>query len=126
MTVALAEMDLTAAQGQIMGFLAHREDSCCQRDIEEALRLSHPTVSGLLSRLEKKGFIAFCADPADRRRTLLQIQPKGHQCLHTMPQTILSIEKQLVQDFTEEERAQFTSFLKRAIQNIHPNKEDNQ
>ena len=49
---ALAQMDLTAAQGQIMGFLSHREPPC-SRDIEEAFQLTHPTVSGLLSRLEK-------------------------------------------------------------------------
>ena len=51
---ALAEMDLTAAQGQIMGFLSHRKTPPCSRDIEESFHLSHPTVSGLLSRLEKK------------------------------------------------------------------------
>ena len=56
-TSSLAEMELTAAQGHIMGFLAHQKEPPCPRDIEEAFQLSHPTVSGLLSRLEKKEFI---------------------------------------------------------------------
>ena len=32
---ALAKMDLTAAQGHIMGYLARREEAPCSRDIEE-------------------------------------------------------------------------------------------
>ena len=57
MTNALEAMELTSAQGRIMGFLAHRTQPPCPKDIEEEFRLTHPTVSGLLSRLEKKEFI---------------------------------------------------------------------
>ena len=59
---ALASMDLTSAQGHIMGYLAQRSQPPCSRDIEETFHLSHPTVSGLLSRLEKKDFIEFRPD----------------------------------------------------------------
>ena len=54
-TNALTEMDLTAAQGHILVFLAHRDTAPCPKDIEEFFHLSHPTVSGLLTRLERKG-----------------------------------------------------------------------
>ena len=57
MTNALATMDLTAAQGHIMAYLDHQKAPPCPKDIEEAFHLSHPTVSGLLARMEKKGFI---------------------------------------------------------------------
>ena len=59
MTEALSSMDLTSAQGHLMGFLAHSGKALCARDIEEAFHLSHPTVSGLLARLEKKEFLEF-------------------------------------------------------------------
>ena len=126
MTSALEEMDLTAAQGRIMGFLAHQQEPPCPRDIETEFHLSHPTVSGLLSRLEQKGFIQHCPDPVDRRCKRIFIQPKGQECLQTMHQTIRGIETLLVQDFTEEEKQQFSSFLHRAITNMgiapcHPN-----
>ena len=126
MTAALEEMDLTAAQGRIMGFLAHQQEPPCPRDIETEFHLSHPTVSGLLSRLEQKGFIRLQTDPEDRRCKRIYIQPRGQECLQTMHQTILCIESRLVQDFTEEEKQQFSSFLHRAITNMgitpcHPN-----
>ena len=88
MTGALARMDLTAAQGHIMGYLAHSPNPPCSRDIEEAFQLSHPTVSGLLSRLEKKGFIEFRPDEKDRRCKRIHMLPKGQACIELMHRTI--------------------------------------
>ena len=121
MTAALTSMDLTAAQGHVMGYIAHREIPPCPRDIEEAFHLSHPTVSGLLSRLEKKGFIEFRTDENDRRCKRIHILPKGMELEETMHKTILATEDQLVQGFTDEEKAQFRQFLIRAIQNMGGN-----
>ena len=118
MTAALEKMDLTAAQGHIMGYLSQQQTPPCPRDIENAFHLSHPTVSGLLSRLEQKDFIQLMPDPDDRRCKRIFIRPKGHECHQTMYQTILGIEERLVQDFTPEEKAQFASFLQRAIANM--------
>jgi DNA-binding MarR family transcriptional regulator len=118
MNDALARMDLTAAQGRIMGYLAHQKQPPCARDIEEAFQLSHPTVSGLLGRLEKKGFIQFLPDPADRRCKRIHILPHGQACLDTMHQTISDVETRLVQGFTEEEQQQFAQLLHRAIKNM--------
>ena len=118
MTNALEAMDLTAAQGRIMGFLAHRKTSPCSRDIEDEFHLSHPTVSGLLSRLEQKGFIEFRPDPTDRRCKRIYILPKGKECDELMHQSILTTEKRIVQGFTETEQAQFADFLHRAIVNM--------
>ena len=118
MTNALAQMELTASQGHIMGYLAHREQPPCSRDIEEAFRMSHPTVSGLLSRLEKKGFIEFRPDEEDRRIKRIFILPKGRECLELMHSTIQQTEARMVQDFTPEEQSQFTDLLNRAIRNM--------
>lgn len=122
MTAALTSMDLTAAQGHIMGYITHRQTPPCPRDIEEAFQLSHPTVSGILSRLEQKGFIEIRPDEADRRCKRIYLLPKAMELDETMHQTILTTEAQLVQNFTEEERAQFASLLSRAIDNLggHP------
>ena len=117
-TAALAQMDLTASQGHIMGYLAHRDQPPCSRDIEKAFRMSHPTVSGLLSRLEKKGFIEFRPDEADRRIKRIFILPKGRECLELMHDAIARTEAQMVQDFTPEERTQFSDLLTRAIRNM--------
>ena len=118
MTNALARMELTAAQGRIMGYIAHSPHPLCSRDIEEEFRLSHPTVSGLLSRLEKKGFIEFRPDENDRRCKRIFMLAKGRECHDTMHRTIEENEARLVEGFSPEEKEQFRSFLKRAIANM--------
>lgn len=130
MSEALAQMDLTAAQSRVMGYLAHRSQPPCAKDVEEEFQLSHPTVSGILSRLEKKGFIEFRPDRADRRCKRIYILPKGWEFDEQIHRTILENEERIVSGFTEEEKEQFASLLKRAIQNMggspcHPqNKEE--
>ena len=131
-TRALEAMDLTSSQGHIMGYLAAQKEPACPRDIEEQFHLSHPTVSGLLSRLEKKGFIELRPDPHDRRCKRIFVLPKGTECHQQMHQTIVNMENQLVSGFSEEEQQLFEAFLDRAIANMGgyphpkhtPNKED--
>ncbi|MBQ2927749.1 MAG: MarR family transcriptional regulator [Oscillospiraceae bacterium] len=118
MTNALETMELTAAQGHIMGYLAHQEQPPCPRDVEKEFHLSHPTVSGLLSRLEQKGFIELRTDPDDRRCKRIYILPKGKECHDLMHQTILSNERRIVEGFSPEEQELFGALLQRAIQNM--------
>ena len=121
MTAALEKMDLTAAQGHIMGFLAHQKQPPCPRDIEAEFHLSHPTVSGLLSRLEQKGFIELRTDPQDRRCKRIYILPKGRECHELMHRTIRENERRIVEGFTPEEQEQFGALLHRAIINMGAN-----
>ena len=118
MTKALTDVELTASQGPILGYIAHRKTAPCSRDIEEEFHLSHPTVSGLLSRLEKKDFIEFRPDEADRRCKRIHLRPKGREFIETIHRTIRETETQMVQNFTEEEKEQFFRLLNRAITNM--------
>ena len=118
MNNALASMDLTAAQGHVMGFITHSKQAPCPKDIEEKFQLSHPTVSGILSRLEQKGFIEMRPDEKDRRCKRIYVLQKGMELDETMHQTIRATEEKMVQDFTEEEKELFQALLKRAIHNL--------
>ncbi len=118
MTAALEKMGLTAAQGHIMGFLAMQKTPPCPRDIEAEFQLSHPTVSGLLSRMEQKGFLELRADEEDRRKKRIYILARGEECLDTMHATIQENERRIVSDFTPEEQKQFAALLQRAIANM--------
>ena len=118
MTNALADMELTASQGRILAWMVHQEEPPCAKDIEDAFHLTHPTVSGLLSRLEKKGFLEFRPDEKDHRCKRIFILAKGLACHNLMHETIQTNEEMLVKDFTPEEQELFSSLLDRAIQNM--------
>ncbi len=117
-TSALEKMELTSAQGHILGFAKCQKTPPCPKDVEEAFHLSHPTVSGLLQRMEKKGFIELRTDEHDRRCKRICVLPKGQECTETLYQTILATEEKLVRGFTEEERALFRSLLERTVTNM--------
>ena len=117
-TGAMAQMELTSAQGRIMGFLAMCKSPPCAKDIEEKFHLSHPTGSGLLARLEKKGFIESRPDEADRRCKRIYMLPKGADCNEKIYNVIQENEKKLVTGFTEAEKQQFTDLLTRAANNL--------
>ena len=118
MNNALSSMELTTAQGHIMGYLAQRPQPPCPRDIEEMFHLSHPTVSGLLNRLERKGFIQLRPDENDRRCKRIYVLPKGRQLHETMGRVIEENEARLVREFSGEERELFARLLQRAIENM--------
>ena len=121
MTEALDKLDLTASQGRLMAFVAHRGQlPTYARDVEAELHLTHPTVSGLLSRLEQKGFVELKTDPKDRRSKRILISEKGLACHERMHAVILENESRIVQGFSEEEKAQFACLLQRAIDNVCP------
>ena len=108
---ALETMELTAAQGHIMAFLAHAQQPPCPRDLEAEFQLTHPTVPGLLSRLEQK-------DPEDRRVKRIYVLEKGWQCHEVMHKTIQENERRMTEGFTPEEQEVFLDLLQRAIRNM--------
>jgi len=49
----MAELGLTYTQTTVIGYLLENQDKeICQKDIEYNLGLTHPTVSGILQRME--------------------------------------------------------------------------
>ena len=118
LSAALAEMELTSAQGRIMGYIAMTPEPPCAKDVEEKFHLSHPTVSGLLARLEKKGFIEFRPDEKDKRCKRIFMLPKGADCNERIYHVIQENEKKLVTGFSEAEKQQFSDLLTRAANNL--------
>ncbi len=114
-TDALSQIGLTSAQGHMMRFLLMQPSPPCPRDVEAALHLSHPTVSGILSRLEEKGFLAVLPDPSDRRCKRIHVLPRGREFSSQMEDAIQAIESRIVEAFSPEEAAQFLEYLTRAI-----------
>ena len=122
----LQELDLTSAQGHVIGFLRHAKEAPCARDIESTYGLSHATVSGILSRMESKGFIEVRPDPQDRRVKRIYLLDKGTSCSQSIAQHIQESERLMTEGFTKEEAEQFRSYLVRVIQNLEQSVRESQ
>ena len=66
----LAQHDLTLTQSRVLGYLARSGGTATQKEIEGFLQVSHPTVAGVIGRMEQKGFVSCRPDPADKRSKL--------------------------------------------------------
>ena len=121
----LVELDLTTAQGHAIGYLRRAKEPPCARDIETVYGLSHATVSGILSRMEAKGFIELRPDPNDRRVKRIFLLEKGHACSQRIWQHIEESERIMTTGFSEEELEQFRSYLSRAISNLEQRVREN-
>ena len=80
-------LDLTSTQSFILHHLSlHEQEAVYPKDLEKRFHLTHPTVSGVLQRLEAKNFIIIEPDKADRRckRIRLTAYPDGEACAELM------------------------------------------
>ena len=121
----LQELELTCAQGHAIGFLRHSKEPPCARDMETAYGLSHATVSGILSRMESKGFIEQRPDPKDRRIKRIYLLEKGTACSESIHRHIEESEGIMAEGFTAEELKQFRGYLRRAISNLEQSLREN-
>ena len=85
MDEAGAKNDLTGVQMMVMGQLHKLESSGMkeirQRDLENAAHLGHPTMTEIIKRLEKKGFVECGVSPTDRRSKAIRSTPRA-EALH--------------------------------------------
>lgn len=113
-------MGLTPTQLFVLHYIAkHQGVNICHRDIEKQFELTHATVSGIISRLEVKGFINCYADEKDRRFRNIVITDKARLCENEMKRHIELYEAQLVEGFTEEEKVLLKKYIIRLLENVN-------
>ena len=114
----LKKIDLTQSQADVIVLLAHESDKVFrQRDIERALNYSNPTVTGLINRLEQKGFIVRRIDPEDSRARIISLTDKALQIIEEIYESICQTEQMLLEGFSEEEVELLQPLMSRIAKN---------
>lgn len=79
MNYNLKEWDLTFSQLQVLKYLQMHHGETMQKEIEREFQVSHPTIVGLVSRLEKNGFVTTRVDTKDRRNKIVSLTDKARE-----------------------------------------------
>lgn len=115
----LQKTGLTSAQMFILHYLSHHTDGeIYQKDIEEALELSHATVAGIISRLENKDFVRLVPSKKDKRCKQIAATEKAKELDAETGRVIREAEQRLLTGFSEEETEQLKGYLKRILFNL--------
>ena len=118
-TLDLEDMDLTSSQGMVLGYLnRRREETVYPGDIGKHFGLSHPTVSGILQRLEAKGFITYEAERGDRRKKRVCTTDRALDCHQRIRGRFLETEALLTGTMSPQELATLVTLLDRMIEKL--------
>jgi DNA-binding MarR family transcriptional regulator len=100
---ALADHGMTPEQWQVMVTLWEAGNPVSQREIGQMLLKDKPTVSRIIRRLERDGWVKKAGDPQDARVTLIRLTPEGTDLKRVVPRKLFKHFDDIVKDFSERE-----------------------
>ena len=113
----LQEHGLTLSQSRILRFLSDNGGTATQKDIEDHLGVSHPTVVGLIARMKEKGFVECSMDLKDRRNRVISETEKAISLEKEMCQLIDMNEQKMLSSLSDQQ----VLVLKSALETIYDN-----
>lgn len=106
LTTALADLDLPAADIDVLAILADGAGRTVGA-LATATATRPSTLTSLLDRLIKREYIARELDPADRRSFLISLTPAGRAVAERAAAAITDLERQALATMTPAQRAGF-------------------
>lgn len=117
------QLGLTSTQGMFLHHIWFRQEQqgllTYARDLEEFFDVKHPTVSGILQRMETAGFIRFEASKTDHRRKSIHLTEQAMEVHSHTELHIRQTEARLVSGMTDTEVQEFRRLLQIAAANLN-------
>jgi DNA-binding MarR family transcriptional regulator len=115
----LKPYDLTLSQARILFYLQdHPDKITSQKDLEEFFEVSHPTIIGILNRLERKCFIWSEFDLKDKRVKNVFLTETGAALVHSMDNYKKINDQKMLQDLTKDQVKTLQTLLKTVYHNV--------
>lgn len=94
----LKQFNLTMSQCRVFLYLSSRGGQATQKEIEIFLDVAHPTVVGLVSRMEQNGYVT-CWPCEDGRNKYVKLTPQAEAIDKDMQRNQLENEERLLAPF---------------------------
>lgn len=125
---SFSEFNLTGPQMSYLKFIQQSGGIVAQQDLEKAFDVSHPTIVGIVGRLQKKGFVTVKIDEADKRKRIVFQTDKAEKVNERLEERWLNLTKLLVQGLSPEEINELYRMLciinKNVNELLHTGKDD--
>lgn len=114
----LKKHNLTLTQSRVLAFLDSKGGSATQKEIEIFLEVSHPTVVGVVSRMEQKDYLTSRTDDSDKRNKIVMLTQKAKALGKEMEENILANERALLASFSDEDASKLKEMLLAIYNNL--------
>ncbi len=109
--------DLKPWQAGIL-FTLHHNSGLSQRELAKKMRLTPPTITSGIQKMEKKGLIERRMDEQDQRIMRLYLTEQAESCVEQTQGVVRQMEEMLIQGFTLEEKILLKRFLLQMRDNL--------
>ena len=113
----LKQFNLTMSQCRVFLYLSSRGGQGTQKEIETFLGVSHPTVVGLVSRMEQNGYVT-CWPCEDGRNKNVKLTPKAEDIDKDMRKNMQTNEQKLLEPLSPEESEKLRDLLLKVVQHL--------
>ena len=115
----LRTLGITASQCAVLDYLFDCDkEAVTQRDIEKGLNLRNPTVTGLLKRLDEKGYILSVPSNTDKRCKNIYLTEKAYDIQRHMEMQRRKLDKMLTIGMNKKEIEALEKMLNKVLYNI--------
>ncbi len=115
----LKKLGLTSSQCAVLDFLFNSSaDAVNQRNVEKALSLKNPTVTGILKRMEENGFVFMAPSVKDKRCKNIYLTEKAYAVQKKMVADRKKIDKKLTLGMNKKEIEGFHRLLDKVLYSI--------
>ena len=108
--------DLAGARGRVI-FALWNEDNIPINNLVEKTSLDKATLTGIIDRLERDGYVKRIPSPGDKRSTLISRTGKDEIFKSKIPEVSDQQNKLFYKGFSVKEIKDFENYLKRILQN---------
>ena len=106
----LKQYHITMSQGRVCLYLSSRGGQATQKEIETFLGVAHPTVVGLVSRMEQSGYVT-CWPCEDGRNKYVKLTPQAEVIDKDMQENMHANEEMLLAPLSPEDRERLRDLL---------------
>lgn len=114
----LKHYNLTLAQSRVFAFLYSNGGQATQKEIEVFLEVSHPTVVGIVSRMEQNGHVTSWIDEHDKRNKIVKLTSQAQALGMDMEHNISANEQQMLASLSDDDVERLREILLVVYKNL--------
>ncbi len=107
--------NLTVTQLRLLGHLLEQE-GLSNAELADRLYVTRPSVSALLERLERGGFIRREVSQSDRRGICIRLEPRGRAAVESLRQEVREYTVGLMEGMSDSDLDAFTEVVGRFVE----------